>query len=44
MYNSEFKPGPNLVLFGYSLSLLSQSLSLQNTFIYEVIIAKRWII
>lgn len=44
IYNCEFKPDPNIALFGYSRSLLTQSFSVQNTFMYGVIIAKRLIL
>lgn len=44
MYNCEIKPDPIVALFGYSLSLPNQSLSLQNTLMYGVIIAKRMIL
>ena len=43
-YNSEFRPDPNIGLFGYSLSLRNQGHSVQNTFMYGVIIAKRLIL
>ena len=44
MYGSEFRPDPNIALFGYSLSLRKQGHSVQSTFMYGVIIAKRCIL
>lgn len=44
VYDTEFKPDPSIALFGYSLLLLDQSLSVENTLMYGMVIAKRLIL
>ena len=44
MYNCVFKPEPEVALFGYSLSLLPQSIPVQHTIMYGMLIAKRLIL
>lgn len=40
MYGCVFKPEPEIVLFGYSVSLMDQNVSVQITIMYGMIIAK----
>ena len=42
--NCVFKPEPEVALFGYSLSLLPQSIPVQHTIMYRMLIAKRLIL
>lgn len=44
IYDCVFKPDPEITLFGYSISLLNPSLSVQNTIMYGMIIAKKLIL
>lgn len=44
MYNCVFKPDPQVALFGYSMFLLPQSMRVQHTIMYGMVIAKRLIL